>query len=160
MKALDSELGLLQQVIPVLEEIVDVPIRCSTILSPTSDPSSLNDSKSQILFAFCRFIRVVARVFSPLVMTLDDLQWADTSSSFDLLEAIMTDREIPRTMVIGIYRSNEVGKNPRLGEYLRSLEDPKDAVDFVTTRIEIKDLDVNAVNGIIQDVLACKDDAQ
>jgi len=158
MTALDAELGLLLQVIPVLEEIVDVPVQYSMAAS-SSDPSSLNDSKSRIAFAFRRFIRVIAKVFSPLVMTLDDFQWADTSS-FDLLEAMMTDREISGTLVIGIYRSNEVSTNPRLTEYLRSLAEEEVAIDFSTTWIEIKNLDVDAVHGIIQDVLACTDEAK
>jgi len=157
LTALDAEIGLLLQVIPVLEEIVDVPVQFSTSES-SSDSSLLNDSKSQILFAIRRFIRVMARVFSPLVMVLDDLQWADTSS-FDLLDALMMDREISRTMVIGIYRSNEVDTNPRLNQYLGGLEDKDSAVDFSVTRIEIKDIQVDAVNAIIQHVLGCSDDA-
>jgi AAA ATPase domain len=71
--ALDTELGLLVQVIPALEEIVDVPVQWSTMFSTTGRSPS-NDSKSQILFAFRRFLQVAVRVFSPLVMTLDDLQ--------------------------------------------------------------------------------------
>jgi hypothetical protein len=59
--------------------------------------------------------------------------------------------------VIGIYRSNEVGSNHRLSEYLRQLEEQKDHVDFSSTSIEIGNLDVEAVNGIIQQVLSCKD---
>jgi len=155
MVALDAEIGLLSQVIPVLEEIVDIPEQYS-VTSTSSDPSLLNDSKSQILFAFRRFVRVAAKVFSPLVMTLDDLQWADTSS-FDLLQAIMTDREISKTMVIGIYRSNEVDTNPRLNQYLESLEDEEGTDDCSVTWIEIKDLEVDAVQGIIQDILTCGD---
>jgi len=155
MMELDTEIGLLSQVIPVLEEIVYVPIQYSVVLA-LSDPSLLNNSKSQILFAFRRFFRVIARIFSPLVLALDDLQWADTSS-FDLLEALMADYEIPRTMVIGIYRSSEVGTNPRLTEYLGDLETQDENVDFSVTRIEIKDLGVDAVHDVIQDVLACRD---
>ena len=156
--ALNTEMGLLVQVIPALEEIVDVPVQWTTPSSATS-PSASNDSKSQILFAFRRFLRVVARLFSPLVITLDDLQWADTSS-FDLLEAILADRQISRTMVIGVYRSNEVDANHRLSEYLEQLEEQKGKVDFSITRIKIDNLDINAVNGIIQKVLSCKDEAR
>jgi len=158
MIALEAEIALLWQVIPVLEEIVEIPVKYSDV-SSSCDPSLLNDSKSQILFAFRRFFRIIAKTFGPLVITLDDLQWADTSS-FDLLEAMVTDREISGAMVIGIYRSNEVGTNPRLGQYLEGLEDEDGIVDFSVTRIEIKDLDVNAVNGIIQHVLACRGDAR
>ena len=44
----------------------------------------------------------------PLVLFIDDLQWADLAS-LNLLETLLTDRALARLMLIGAYRDNEVG---------------------------------------------------
>ena len=56
---------------------------------------------------FQTFIKTFCRPEQPLVVFLDDVQWAD-SSSLKLLELIMTDAETKYLLVIISYRDEEV----------------------------------------------------
>lgn len=83
------------------------------------------ESKNRFNYAFQRFIRVLARYLSPLVIVLDDLQWADLAS-LDLLEVLITDVGNPfGLMVIGCYRSNEVDKAHISSKMIRDLKQRK-----------------------------------
>ena len=59
-----------------------------------------------IQFAFCTLFRIFATYLGPIVLVLDDLQWADTTS-LDLFKTLVQDRIIPNLLLIGCYRSNE-----------------------------------------------------
>ena len=169
--ALGVELKLLIQVIPAIDEVVVDPKDDSNgekkipttspdaTLSSSPSSSSPSDSKHRIQFAFLRFLRVVAKHFAPLVIVLDDLQWAD-ESSLDLLEVLLSDHSNPKFMVIGIYRSNEVNETHRLFKCLRNLETKSIEEDLILSKIEVEDLGLEAVDEIIQDVLHCQGDAR
>jgi PAS domain S-box-containing protein len=56
---------------------------------------------------FQNFIRVFCTKEHPLVIFLDDLQWAD-SATLKLIELMMTDIDTQPLLLIGAYRDNEV----------------------------------------------------
>src|SRR5262249_31298000 len=56
---------------------------------------------------FRRFIGVFARPEHPLALFLDDLQWLD-AATLDLLEDLLTQRDVKHLLVVGAYRDNEV----------------------------------------------------
>ena len=56
---------------------------------------------------FRRFLGVFATSERPLVLFLDDLQWADLAS-LQLLQHLLTHPETPPVLLIGAYRDNEV----------------------------------------------------
>ena len=56
---------------------------------------------------FRQFLRVFATPEHPLVVFLDDLQWADLAS-LRLLQHLLTQPETPPVLLIGAYRDNEV----------------------------------------------------
>ncbi len=89
--------------------IVDVIPEVELIVGPQPPVPELGPAESQNRFnlVFQNFIRVFARQEHPLVIFLDDLQWAD-SGSLKLLELMMTDRETEFLFLIGAYRDNEV----------------------------------------------------
>lgn len=58
-------------------------------------------------WVFQNFIRVFCTPAHPLVVFLDDLQWAD-SASLKLIKLMMTDRQMRSLLLIGAYRDNEV----------------------------------------------------
>jgi predicted ATPase/signal transduction histidine kinase len=64
-------------------------------------------AKNRFNLSFRDFIRVLATPEHPLVLFLDDLQWAD-AASLELLEVLLTDAAIRNMLVIGAYRDNEV----------------------------------------------------
>jgi len=61
----------------------------------------------------------------PILLFLDDLQWAD-KESLDLISALLTDASIDGLVVIGACRGNEVVLDSDLSAVLQSLEDNHD----------------------------------
>jgi predicted ATPase len=75
--------------------------------SSTGEGSML-EQRHQIHFRFQAFVRAVSKTQpQPLVLFLDDLQWAD-SASLELLKAILVDTASDNILVIGAYRGQEV----------------------------------------------------
>ncbi|UQA58423.1 AAA family ATPase [Polyangium aurulentum] len=65
------------------------------------------EAQNRFSLAIRRFISVFARRAHPLVLFLDDLQWADTAS-LRLLTTILLDDDIEALFFTGAYRDNEV----------------------------------------------------
>lgn len=79
-------------------------------------------SQNRFVAAFKNFITVFARREHPIVIFLDDLQWADPAS-INMLERLMLDREIRHIFIIGAYRENELNNNPRLHRLISFLKE-------------------------------------
>ena len=65
-----DEIVLLTNVVPVLEEVIDVPV----ITGAVADQGNNKEMKERLKYAFLQFFRVITRYFEPLVLVLDDLQ--------------------------------------------------------------------------------------
>ena len=89
--------------------IVDVIPQVELILGPQPPVPELTPSEVQNRFnmVFRQFIGVFARKEHPLVIFLDDLQWADLAS-LRLIEHIVTYPDTRHLLLIGAYRDNEV----------------------------------------------------
>jgi predicted ATPase/signal transduction histidine kinase/tRNA A-37 threonylcarbamoyl transferase component Bud32 len=89
--------------------VVDVIPEMALITGPQPPVTELGPTESQNRFnlVFQNFIRVFCDPNHPLVLFLDDLQWAD-SASLKLMQLMMTDSEMRSLLVIGAYRDNEV----------------------------------------------------
>ena len=77
-----------------------------------SRSSSLNllggkESISQMHYAVRRLLKIICSHFKAVVLFIDDLQWSDTET-LDLLKSIVLDRDIPRLLIVGAYREDEV----------------------------------------------------
>ncbi len=78
-------------------------------------------AESRFLNVFSQFIQVLARREHPLVLFLDDLQWAD-AASLKLLRYVLTQPETGYLLALGAYRDNEVSPShplPRMVEEVR-----------------------------------------
>ncbi|MBL1200420.1 MAG: AAA family ATPase [Nostoc sp. GBBB01] len=64
-------------------------------------------SQNRFNLLFGKFIRVFTKKEHPLVIFLDDLQWAD-SASLNLLKLLMSESEAGYLLVLGAYRDNEI----------------------------------------------------
>src|SRR6218665_19991 len=89
--------------------IVDLVPQLSLLLGPQPAVPELPPAEAQHRFnqVFLRFLGVFATAEHPLVMFLDDLQWADLAS-LRLLQSLLTEEEAPAALWIGAYRDNEV----------------------------------------------------
>lgn len=97
--AADNMLPSLVESLPRLELLYD--------RVPAAAALSAAEFKFRFIRALAGVIRVFASAEHPLVLFIDDLQWAD-SASLDLLKHIMTAELIPHTLIIGAYRHEEV----------------------------------------------------
>jgi serine/threonine protein kinase len=121
--------------------IIDVIPEIELIIGKQKAVAILDGIESQNRFnlVFQNFIRV----FSPLVIFLDDLQWVD-SASLILLEVIMKDKENSGLFLIGAYRDNEVSATHPLMMTVNNLK---------FSQISLKPLQFEHVNQLIADSL-------
>ena len=94
--------------------IIDVIPEIELIVGAQPPVAELGPTESQNRFnlVFQNFIRVFCQPEHPLVIFLDDLQWAD-SATLKLIQVMMTGEEEHYLFSIGAYRDNEVdGTHP------------------------------------------------
>ncbi|MEO1621151.1 MAG: serine/threonine-protein kinase PknK, partial [Cyanobacteria bacterium J06632_3] len=103
-KILEAVGGEGQVIINVIPEV-----KC--IIGEQPDVQALSGAASQSRFnsIFSKFVRVFTSLEHPLVIFLDDLQWAD-SASLSLLELLMqtSKEQAGYLLLLGAYRDNEV----------------------------------------------------
>lgn len=91
--------------------LTDVIPNLELILGPQPGVPEIGSTEAQNRFnyVFQKLINVVAQKEHPLVVFLDDLQWAD-SASLSLVRTLMMDSESLHLLLIGGYRDNEVNR--------------------------------------------------
>ncbi|HRI63414.1 MAG TPA: ATP-binding protein [Polyangium sp.] len=89
--------------------MADVIPELTVLLGKLPPAPEVAPAESQNRFdrVFSAFIRVFARAEHPLVVFLDDLQWADVAS-LRLLELLLGDVETSHVLFVGSYRDSEV----------------------------------------------------
>lgn len=102
--------------------IIDVIPEIRLIIGPQPPLPALEGREAQNRFnlVFQSFIRVFARREHPLVLFLDDLQWAD-GASLAMIEVLMTGSGNGHGLIIGAYRDNEVGPSHPLSQTLATI---------------------------------------
>src|SRR5262249_20895213 len=96
-------------------------------------------------------ISVLARPEHPLALFLDDLQWLD-GATLDLLEDLLTQRDVQHVMVIGTYRDNEVNSAHPLMRKLEAIRQAGVRVqELVLTPLAREDL-----GRLMADALYCE----
>lgn len=104
-KKLLAALGANGQVL--LEVIPEVEL----IIGPQPEVAELGplEAQNRFNFVFQNFIKVFSQPEHPLVLFLDDLQWAD-GASLKLIESLISAPDSQYLFLIGTYRKNEVGE--------------------------------------------------
>ncbi len=89
--------------------LIDVIPELENIIGSQPNVPELSGSAVQNRFnlLFSQFVRIFTIKEHPLVIFLDDLQWAD-SASLNLLKLLMTESEVGYLLILGAYRDNEV----------------------------------------------------
>ena len=102
--------------------IVDVIPEVGLILGPQPAVPELppREARNRFNLIFQKFLQVFYRAEHPLVIFLDDLQWAD-AATLKLVEALLGDEGARYLLLIGAYRDNEVGTDHPLTLALNSL---------------------------------------
>ncbi|MBD3561119.1 serine/threonine-protein kinase PknK, partial [Planktothrix sp. FACHB-1355] len=113
LTALGDRGRVIINVIPELELIIGS--------QPNVPEVGLNESQNRFNRVFKQFVNVFATKEHPLVVFLDDLQWAD-SASLKLINLLVTDSESEYLLMIGAYRDNEVSSTHPLMLTLEEIE--------------------------------------
>jgi predicted ATPase/signal transduction histidine kinase/tRNA A-37 threonylcarbamoyl transferase component Bud32 len=136
--ALGANAGILTELIPALELILGKQPEV-----PKMGPAESQNRFNQVIR---RFVAALARERRPLVLFLDDLQWADTAS-LGLLKALMTSSERTDLLVVGAYRDNVVDAAHPLMLCLSGMEDAGAHV----ARIAVQNLGLDDVYALLSD---------
>lgn len=97
-----------------------VPALASRI--PDLPPSKATDADSERYLLFAAVVGLLARVSQkqPVVLVLDDLQWADNASLL-LLRHLTAAEQTMRVLVLGTYRDSELSRSHPLTDTLATL---------------------------------------
>lgn len=139
--ALQPNVHVVTDVIPELAELIGPPAGAAPALGPA-------EAHSRFVYAFRKFVRVFATPEHPLVVFLDDLQWADLAS-LKLLEGLVGDDELRHLLVIGAYRDGEVDATHPLTQTIATLTE----AEVPIRHIHLGELDHAAVALLVADTL-------
>ena len=107
-------------------------------------------AQNRLQHVFLRFLSVVCTAEHPLVLFLDDLQWAD-AASLAWFHSILTHRDTNYLFAIGSYRDNEVDESHPLTLALREIRAHGVSVDTIT----LAPLRAGDVGEFLADALHC-----
>lgn len=144
--------ALLQALGPNGQLLVDLVPELELIVGPQPTVPALGPSESQHRFeiVFQNFLRVFATSDHPLVLFLDDLQWAD-AGSLRLLQHVLTAPGLGHLLVIGAYRKNEINAAHPLSLMLQELLRAGASI----TDLMVLQLELGHITQMLVDTLAC-----
>lgn len=136
--------------------IVDAIPEMGLILGPQPPVAALppREARNRFNLVFQRFIQVFCRAEHPLVIFLDDLQWAD-NATLNLLETLLTDEGSRHLLLITAYRDNEVADDHPLLSKLDRLTEQGAAI----RQIMLQPLALPHLQEFVADTLHCDVDA-
>ncbi|MEG4838798.1 AAA family ATPase [Microcoleus sp. B9-D4] len=145
LEALGDSGQVIIEVIPELERII----------GPQPPAPELSGIAAQNLFnlLFHKFIAVFTKKEHPLVIFLDDLQWAD-SASLKLMQLLVNESQLGYLLLLGAYRDNEVSPGHPL---MLTLDEVRKAGTTLNT-ITLAPLGQISLNQLVADTLVCDPD--
>ncbi len=113
--------------------LIDVIPEVELIIGSQAAVPKLGASESENRFnrVFQQFVNVCCQPEHPLVIFLDDLQWAD-SASLKLIRLLIADDNSQYLFLIGAYRDNEVNSTHPLMQALEKLRQTVTAIHNIT----------------------------
>ncbi|NEO85288.1 MAG: serine/threonine-protein kinase PknK [Spirulina sp. SIO3F2] len=142
LEAVGANGQVLIDVIPELERVIGQ--------QPQAPELSGAAARNRFNFLFQKFIAVFTTPEHPLVIFLDDLQWAD-SASLKLIEVLMEENKKEHLLLLGAYRDNEVFTAHPLILTLRKLEKRKGLI----STIKLAPLSLLDINQVVAETLSC-----
>ncbi len=155
-KIQDWKIKILEAVGENGKVIIEVIPELANIIGEQPPTPELSGSAAQNRFnlLFQKFIQVFTTQEHPLVMFLDDLQWAD-SASLNLIKLLMTESSRQHLLLIGAYRDNEVSLGHPLMMILAEIK--KHGAKIQT--IILQNLSYLKLNEWISDTLKCAEES-
>ncbi|MEH1958854.1 MAG: AAA family ATPase [Nostoc sp.] len=142
LQVLGDQGQVILEVIPELEQIIGQ--------QPPATELSPNAAQNRFNLLFQKFIQVFTTKEHPLVIFLDDLQWAD-STSLKLMQLLMSESGSGALLLIGAYRDNEVSAAHPLMLTLDEIAKANSSIN----RITLSPLSEASLNQLVADTLNC-----
>ncbi|MBD2595676.1 AAA family ATPase [Nostoc spongiaeforme FACHB-130] len=140
LAALGDNGQVLIEVMPELERVIGK--------QPPTPELSGTAAQNRFNLLFQKFIAVFTTAEHPLVMFIDDLQWAD-AASLQLIKLLMADKNY--LLLLGAYRDNEVSPTHPLILTVAELQQVGRTVNTIT----LAPLTLSDTNQLIADTLHC-----
>ncbi|MEG4597002.1 AAA family ATPase, partial [Microcoleus sp. F6_B6] len=142
LAALGENAGAIVEVVPELKLLIGE--------QPPVPELSGSAAQNRFNLLFEKFIQIFTTKEHPLVIFLDDLQWAD-SASLKLIQLLMSNVGSRYLFLMGAYRDNEVFPAHPLMLTLADIEKAGATVNTIT----LAPLQQSDVNSLIADTLGC-----
>ena len=142
LQALGENGQVIIDVIPELEQIIGK--------QPPAIELSGTGLQNRFNLLFGKFIQVFTTKEHPLVIFLDDLQWAD-SASLNLMRLLMSESESGYLLLIGAYRDNEIFPAHPLMLTLEGISQTEAKINTIT----LAPLSLQSLNQLVADTLNC-----
>ncbi|MES0198591.1 AAA family ATPase [Mesorhizobium sp. M0011] len=144
LAALGSNGQLMVDLIPELALIIGE--------QPTIAQVDAKSARTRFHLAFRNLLGVFAKAEHPLVLFIDDLHWLDTGT-LELLEGLVTDPRANHILVVGAYRTNEVGPTHPLFHTLGALRSvSRDISEVLLGPLQVGDLAQLCADALHSDV--------
>jgi len=137
LRAVGSNGAVLCEVLPELTRLIGE--------QPDVPKLNIAEAATRFSLVFLKFVGCLATNSSPLVLFVDDLQWAD-SGSISLLSLLFS-HESASLLIVSAYRSNEVNELHPLTKMIR---EAKSLRRNSVTEVHLKPLSVAAVVAALQ----------
>jgi predicted ATPase/signal transduction histidine kinase len=148
-QTLGERVASLAVLIPELALVLDA----AQPLAPP-EPTPAAEAANRLCLALESFIASQASAEQPLIVFLDDLQWADVAS-LTLIESMLSSSALHHVLIIGAYRDAEVDANHPLSRSLAALRLAGAAVDHLALqplgRDALTRLAADALHGPVAD---------
>ncbi|WP_322520687.1 diguanylate cyclase [Guyparkeria halophila] len=140
---------LTQALAPNARLVIDLVPELELIIGPQPHVADLPpaEARNRRQIVLVTFVRLFATADHPLVLFLDDLQWSDGPTR-DLIAQLAVSRDLGHLLLIGAYRSNEVGPGHPLRLMLDNLRSARTFHD-----LPVKPLDRTSIHHLVTDTL-------
>jgi len=133
LEALGANARIIVDVIPEMEYIIGRQDEL-TALSPA-------DAQSRFNITFENFLRVFAAKDHPLVIFIDNMQWAD-SATLQQMKAFIVESAARHILLIGAYRQNEISRTHPLQQTIDTISSKNvRLIDIKLDSLAVSDID-------------------
>ncbi|MBL0042298.1 MAG: serine/threonine-protein kinase PknK [Xanthomonadales bacterium] len=141
-EALQDNAAAVVEIIPELALLIGSPPSLAVL------PAA--ESERRFHIAFAGFVKALAAHGHPLLVFLDDLQWAD-SQTLRLLEHLVRDDGECSALIVGAYRDNEVAAGDPLSLTIASIRSAQGRLEH----LQLAPLGAREVQQLVADTLHC-----
>ena len=140
LKALGSNGQLMIEAIPELEYVI----------GKQPPVPAMGGARNTYSYVMQSFVNVFTKPEHPLVLFLDDLQWAD-AASLKLIDVLMKATDDPSLLMVGAYRDNEINAGDAAHPLLVAIDGIRSAAPVST--IEVRPLPEQSIVELLADTL-------